>query len=240
MASSTLRTFVLSSCLALAVLTAPQAAALAQTQDDGALWLQSVNQGKFGEKDSPLAKWRWWLEAQGRWRDNGGTFDTAFLRSGFGYAITDRVVAHIGYAFFDTEPDNKPVVHENRIWQQLVWNAPVEGFTFQSRTRLEERFVADQSDEGWRLRQFFKSTIPVVEDKTTFVSVWDEMFWDLSDTDWGQRTGFRQNRAFLGLGQFLDEQKSMSIEVGYLNQWIDRTDEDRLNHILLICFFVNF
>ena len=131
-------------------------------------------------------------------------------------------------------------MHEDRIWQQLTWNLPVDGFTLQSRTRLEERFLEDQSDEGWRLRQFFKATVPVVEDKTTFVSAWDEMFWDLDDTDWGQRTGFRQNRAFLGIGQFLDEQKSVSIEVGYLNQWVDRTDEDRLNHVLLVCMFMTF
>jgi len=200
----------------------------------------SVAQGRFGEKDSTLERWRWWLEGQGRWLDNAERFDTAFVRAGVGYAVTDRLLVHGGYGFFDNEPENKPVVHENRVWQQLLWNAPVEGFTFQSRTRLEQRFLEDQSDEGWRLRQFFKSTIPVVEDKTTFVSIWDEMFWDLNDTDWGQRAGFRQNRAFLGLGQFLDEKKSVSIEIGYLDQWIDRPGEDRLNHILLVCLFMTF
>jgi len=240
MTTAKLHTTFLSACIALTALLSSQREALAQTKDDGALWLQSINQGKFGEKDSPLAKWRWWLEAQGRWRDNGETFDTGIFRPGIGYAITDRVIAHVGYAFIDNEPENRPVVHENRVWQQLTWNVPVEGFTLQSRTRLEERFIVDESDTGWRLRQFFKATVPVVEDKTTFVSAWEEMFWDLDDTDWGQRTGFRQNRAFLGLGQFFDEKKSISIEVGYLNQWIDRPGEDRLNHVLLVCMFMTF
>ena len=212
----------------------------AQTQDDGALWAMWLGQGKLGDKDSGLDRWRWWLDAQVRWRDNGQTYDAGIFRPGIGYAITDRVTAHFGYAFIESDPAGRDPFHENRLWQQLNWNVPVEGFTLQSRTRLEERFVEDQSDEGWRLRQFFKATVPVVEDKTTFVSAWDEMFWDLGDTDWGQRTGFRQNRAFLGLGQFLDEKKSVSIEVGYLNQWIDRPGEDRLNHVLLVCMFMTF
>jgi hypothetical protein len=218
----------------------------AQTKDNGGLWLMAISQGKFGDKDSGLDRWRWWLEGQARFRNRddsaqeGETFDTAFVRAAAGYAITDRVLVHAGYAFFDTEPDNKPVVHENRVWQQLIWNVPTQGFTLQSRTRLEERFVESESDTGWRLREMVKTTIPLVEDKSTFVSVWDEMFWDLGDTDWGQRTGFRQNRAFAGIGQFLNEKQSMSIEVGYLNQWLDRPGEDRLNHILLIAFFVTF
>jgi len=230
--SLTIRT--LAACLAFSP------ALVAQTQDDGALWAMWVGQGRLGEKDSSLGNWRWWLDAQLRWRDEGETYDAGIFRPGIGYAITDRVTAHFGYAWIDSDPAGRPPVHEDRLWQQLTWNLPVDGFTLQSRTRLEERFIEDQSDEGWRLRQFFKSTVPVVEDKTTFVSIWDEMFWDLGDTDWGQRAGFRQNRAFLGLGQFLDEKKSVSIEVGYLNQWIDRTDEDRLNHVLLIAFFMTF
>ncbi len=199
-----------------------------------------VGQGRLGDKDSLLGDWRWWLDAQLRWREDGQAYDTGLVRPGLGYAITDRITAHLGYARIESDPAGRSAFHEDRVWQQLTWNLPVEGFTLQSRTRLEQRFLEDQSDAGWRLRQFFKSTVPVVEDRTTFVSIWDEMFWDLEDTSWGQRTGFRQNRAFLGLGQILDEKKTISIELGYLNQWIDRPGEDRLNHILLVCMFMTF
>jgi hypothetical protein len=117
---------------------------------------------------------------------------------------------------------------------------PVGDLTVQSRTRLEQRFAETDGDTGWRLREFVKTTVPLVEDKRTFVSAWDELFWDLNHTDWGQRTGFRQNRAFLGLGRFLDAGKKVSIEAGYLNQWVDRPGEDKLNHCLSIWMFVNF
>ena len=226
--------------VSLFALSSSPSSLLAQTQDDGALWAMWLGQGKLGDKDSGLDRWRWWLDAQVRWRDNGQTYDSSFFRPGIGYAITDRVTAHFGYAFIESDPAGRDPFHENRLWQQLNWNVPAGELTVQSRTRLEQRFLEDQSEEGWRLRQLFKTTVPVVEDKSTFVSIWDEMFWDLGDTDWGQRAGFRQNRAFLGLGQFLDEKKSVSIEVGYLNQWVDRTDEDRLNHVLLIAFFMTF
>ena len=121
-----------------------------------------------------------------------------------------------------------------------VWNVPVGDLTVQSRTRLEQRFVETDGDTGWRLREFVKTTVPLAADNRTFASVWDELFWDLNDTDWGQRAGFRQNRVFVGPGWFLDDAKKVSIEVGYLNQWVDRPGEDKMNHCLSIWFFVNF
>ncbi len=214
--------------------------AVAQTADDGALWAMAIAQGKFGDKDSGLDRWRWWLDVQVRYRDEAQTYDSSFFRPGVGYALNDQFVLHLGYAFIESDPATGDEVRENRAWQQLIWNAPVDGFTLQSRTRLEERFVVDEADTGWRLRELVKATVPLVDDKSTFLSIWDEAFWDLDDTDWGQRTGFRQNRAFAGIGQFLNEKQSMSVEVGYCNQWLDRPGEDRLNHILLLAFFVTF
>ena len=230
--SLTIRT--LAACLAFSP------ALVAQTQDDGALWAMWVGQGRLGEKDSSLGNWRWWLDAQLRWRDEGETYDAGIFGPGIGYAITDRVTAHFGYAWIDSDPAGRPPVHEDRLWQQLTWNLPVDGFTLQSRTRLEERFIEDQSDEGWRLRQFFKLSVPFTEDRRWYLSAWDEGFYDLGDTRWGQREGFRQNRAFLGLGRVTDSAPASSVEVGYLNQWLDRVDSDRVNHVLFLMYSISF
>jgi hypothetical protein len=138
------------------------------------------------------------------------------------------------------DPKGRDEFGEHRPWQQLTWNIPVGDVTVQSRTRLEQRFVETDGDTGWRLREFVKTTVPLSADKRVFASVWDELFWDLDDTDWGQRAGFRQNRAFVGPGWFLGEGKQVSLEVGYLNQWVDRPGEDKLNHVLSIWLFVNF
>jgi hypothetical protein len=214
--------------------------AQAQTRDDGALWTLWLGQGDLSSLDSDWKRVRWWLDVQDRRRDEGETFDMFLFRPGLGYALTPRVTAFLGYALIETDPANRDAFTEHRAWQQLSWNLPVEGFTLQSRTRLEQRFVEDESETGLRLRELVKATLPLNDSKSFFASVYDEVFLDVNDTDWGQRSGFRQNRAFVGLGWFLDRAHKFSLEVGYLNQWIDRPDLDRLNHALSLNLFMNF
>jgi hypothetical protein len=213
---------------------------LAQTKDDGEIWTALVLQGKLGAKDTPLERWRLWLDVHDRQRDEGQHLDTIIVRPGVGYALNDRMTVHVGYAAVWTDAAGRDTRLEDRAWQQLVWMIPVGDLTVQSRTRLEQRFAETDGDTGWRLREFVKTTVPLTADKRAFVSAWDELFWDLDNTDWGQRAGFRQNRAFVGPGWFLGEAKKASIEVGYLNQWVDRPGEDKLNHCLSIWLFVNF
>lgn len=212
----------------------------AQTHDDGALWLGYFAQGRLGTDDSGRADLRWWLDAQVRQRDDGEHFDLGIVRPGLGWALTERVSLWAGYAFVPTDPLGRDEFVEHRTWQALHWAAPVTGFSLTSRTRLEQRFVETDGDTGWRLRQMLKVTVPFGADSRLFASVWDEAFFDLDDTDWGQRQGFRQNRAFAGLGWFLDTSRQISLEVGYLNQWLDRRGEDRLNHALSLSLFMTF
>lgn len=216
------------------------AALRAQTHDDGALWLGAIATGRFADAESQFAHLRWWLEGQARWRDVGEEHELTVVRPGLGLALDQRTTVWVGYGLFDTDPPGRPHFLEHRVWQQLSWNAPVEGFRLSSRTRLEERFVEDQSETGWRLRQMVKFTLPLDAENRTYLSIWDEGFFDLGDTDWGQRSGFRQNRAFAGLGFFLDEARGHALEIGYLNQWIDRTTVDAENHVLSILLLLNF
>ncbi len=229
---------------AVAVLAASVAAlstsARAQTRDDGGLWAMWLAQGDFSSCGEEFKQVRWFVDVQDRNRDEGQSFDTFFVRGALGHAVSSRVTAFLGYGVFESEPEARSPIWEHRIFQQLTWNLPVEGFTLQSRTRLEQRFIEGQSDTGSRLREFVKATVPLRSGNSVFASFYDEVFVDLNDTDWGQRSGLRQNRAFAGLGFFLDDAHHHSLEIGYLNQWIDRPDEDRLNHILSINLFSNF
>lgn len=213
---------------------------LAQTVDDGGAWFGWFAQGKLASADSALAPLRWWLDVQDRQRDEGEHFDQLLLRPGLGYALTDRLTAWAGYAYIATDPVRRDEFGENRVWQQLTYNAPTEAFTLQGRARLEQRFLETDGDTGWRLRVMGKAMVPLNSEKNLFASVWDEAFWDLNDTDWGERTGFRQNRAFAGLGVHLNEAHKVWLEVGYLNQWIDRRGPDKENHLLSISLFTIF
>ncbi len=64
--------------------------------------------------------------------------------------------------------------------------------------------------------------------------------FNLNNTDWGARSGFDQNRFFFGLGYKLNESGSLSLEVGYLNQYLyRRSATDRMNHIFSVNLFLN-
>lgn len=227
--------------LLAAILSAGCACVLpAQTRDDGGLWLMWFGQGRFAGADSPLRDLRWWVDVQPRWLDDGERYDTTLLRPGLGLALDERTTVWAGYAWIETDPAARASFVEHRAWQQLTWNAPVEGFTLLSRTRFEQRFLEGSSETGLRLRQFVKATLPLAGDGSWFLSAYDEVFYDVDDTAWGQRTGVRQNRAFAGLGYRFGGERNWNLEVGYLNQWLDRSGEDAMNHILSINVLMSF
>ena len=211
-------------------------------QEREQIWAMALAQGGFGFVHPKLSRVRGWLELQGRWRSFGQSYETGFLpRVALGYAITDQITILSGFAAVESDPAQKKPFTELRPWQQLTWNLPVKGFTLQSRTRLEQRLI--QSNLGWRLREFVKTTVPVPGMDRVYLAAYEELFFDLDDTTWptgGQRRGFRQNRFFAGPGFRLDRSKHVSLEVGYLNQWIDRRREDRDNHVLSLNLFLNY
>lgn len=217
----------------------PGEAVAGEPREGDQIWGVALLQGGFGFVDPKLSRVRGWLEVQGRWRGFGESLEAALLpRVGLGYAITDQVTVHVGYASIYTDPPQQRSYTEDRPWEQLTWIVPFETFTLQSRTRLEQRIHADNL--GWRLREFVKATVPVPGFDRAFFAAYDELFFDLDDTSWGQRSGFRQNRAFVGLGYKLDPGKHVTLEAGYLNQWLDRRNEDRDNHVLSLNLFLNY
>ena len=80
---------------------------VAQTKDDGQLWSALVLQGRFGDKESGLDRWRWMFDLQDRQRDEGEHFELGVVRPAVGYAITDRLVAHLGYGWFVADPPSR-------------------------------------------------------------------------------------------------------------------------------------
>lgn len=207
------------------------------TEEDGGLWLATLGQGALGTPAADGRGFRWWLDLHARWRDGAGDLDTTIIRPAAGYALTPRVTLLAGYAYVVTHPANAGAAEEHRPWQQLTWTIPLEPVTLSSRTRLEQRFVEAGSEAGWRLRQFVRVTRPLGARR--YATAWDEAFLELNDTGWGQRAGLRQNRVFAGLGWYIDAPRKTAVEIGYLNQWIDRPGDDGLNHILSVNLFIN-
>lgn len=214
------------------------------------IWAMTALQGGFGWIDPKLDRVKGYLELQGRWRGFGQSLDTAFLpRFALGYAINHQVTVFAGFADVVGDPANhvasgrpsRDPFRELRPYEQITWDVPVEGFTLQSRTRLEQRIIHDNL--GWRLREFVKATVDVPGSNRLYLAAYDELFFDLDDTSrraGHQHKGFRQNRAFAGLGYHVDPKKHGSIEVGYLNQWLNPRNADRANHVLSLNLFLNY
>ena len=218
-----------------------------ELQDDSRVWGAALTRGNFGYVSPDLKRWLWWMEGQLRARDccsDGIALDQSLIRPGLGYALTDQSTVWIGYARVTNYLDGQGgEIAEDRMWEQYIWSGatPFGNFTF--RPRLEQRWQANGGDTGSRFRQFLKFSWPISSLPGTDFVVWDEVFVNLYDTDWGPRLqshlGFDQNRGFVGLGyRFSPEIKT---EVGYMNQYIQTHSaaNDRINHILSVWLFID-
>ena len=71
--------------------------------------------------------------------------------------------------------------------------------------------------------------------------VWNEIFANMNSTDAGTRSGFNQNRAFVGIGYPIS--KTKLLEIGYMNQYINRPHNarpDQMLHVLSVTLLMNF
>ena len=213
-------------------------AAWAEVQEDFRIWGNVTARGNFGPLDPDLKRWRWWMEVQPRSRESGKEMDQLLIRPGIGYALTDHSTLWMGYAHVTNYPVVGDEIHEHRFWQQYTWSGPTFLGAFSSRTRFEQRWQDNGNDTGGRFRQFFKFNWPFSFHPAASFVAWDEMFVHLNTTDWGARQGFDQNRGFAGLGYRWQPQ--ILTEIGYLNQYINTANTDRMNHILSVNLFLDF
>ena len=214
-------------------------AAHADAEEDKGLWLMVASQGSFDRESPKLSRLRWWFDGQARFFEARDGYGQSIVRPGLGWAVTENSTLWFGYGWIRDSFAEGPDRDENRIWQQWTTSFSLGKATFGWRSRLEERFIEGKDDMGWRFRQFIKVIQPIAFDSQLRLVAYDEIFFALNDTDWGARAGFDQNRFFVGLSwQFVP---GRSVEVGYLNQFIEKSGpENLINNILSINFLVNF
>ena len=213
----------------------------AEADNDTGLWFMGLAQGSFGNQNKKLSNFRWWFDGHARFLDDTNGFNVSIVRPGLGYAITERVTAWLGYAWILTSPEEGKDFDEHRIWQQLTWSTRFKPVTLSTRTRLEQRFVEDGDDVGWRFRQYFKLAYPFAFEPRLSLVGYDEVFLNFNSTDWGADSGLDQNRLFAGVGWSFDKNRRTTVEMGYLNQFIrNGSGDDTMNHILSINLLLNF
>jgi Protein of unknown function (DUF2490) len=206
----------------------------AQTLHDEQMW---VNLTAMGSIKGRLV---YFAEAQGRGGVGPRDFRQLLLRPAIGWRLSDKVTAYLGYARVETGTSDTLSTHEDRLFQQL--NAPlfqIGSAAVTSRTRLEERWRNDGDEMGLRLRQMFRVAAPLAtppKGRPVRALAWSETFIGLNNTDWAAKSGFDQQRSFIGVeAPILDKS---TIELGYLNQIVKRpSGGQRMNHILSITVF---
>ena len=236
--------YVLFAIVACSLMPITSSIAQADVQEDFQIWENVTARGNFGflNPDNPdLKRWRWWGEIQMRYRDSGQELNQMLVRPGIGYALTDRSTVFVGYAHVTNYPPVGGLVQENRIWQQYQWSGPTPLGAFTTRSRLEERWQDNGSDTGLRFRELLKFNWPFSFHPAASFVLADEFFVNLVEANWGVPTakqGFDQNRGFAGIGYRFTP--IILTEIGYMNQYINTTTKDRMNHILSINLYLDF
>lgn len=200
------------------------------------------------------------LHTEYQWRRNDWitNWQQSLLRLGLDYQVNPNLIITAGYGWIQTFPYGKqPIAHdfnEHRIWQQLVLQQQSGRLYFHHRYRLEQRFLEhlttnasgqaerDGYDYRNRARYRFMVTMPLnrkeLSDNTLFVAVYDEVF-----LGFGGGIGkniLDQNRLYAALGWRFS--KKFNIQIGYLNQYVVKTDGIRheRNHTLQTGITYNF
>ncbi len=199
------------------------AAAAPAAADDAQLWVQGVVTGPIHGNIVT------WIEVQPRLTDDASRLGQLFVRPAIGVQLKGAQLL-AGYMYGRFDPEGGSVRHEHRLWQQAL--VPILGKPGQtqllSRTRLEQRMFEDSADTGLRLRQWLRLQTPIGPGWQAIATT--EAFFNLNDTDAGQVAGFDQWRNFVGVGRRLTPR--LTLEGGYLNQWINGRARDPVNHAI--------
>lgn len=208
--------------------------AIAETIEDGRYWFSLYSQGPL-----PKENFYWSLDIHPRWREEGRHFDTLILRPSLIYKITPKTSIWTGYDTINNHPAGQSSFQENRLWEQVMHQfEPFGALTLTVRTRFEQRDREDYSDIAHRLRHMVRATTPSSLHQQLSWVVWNELFINLNQTDWGVMRGTDQNRLFLGANWKFDELSNL--EVGYINQYVNGKTIDRENHIISSTIRFNF
>ena len=165
-----------------------------------------------------------------------GDLEQLLIRTGLGYNFSENNNNLLfGYGFIASEIYNlsgeKVGLKEHRIFQQFVTKQNSGRFFWSHRYRFEQRFIED--NYKMRLRYFLNLRIPLnaasIGPGAFYVSAYDEIFMDVN-----KATAFDRNRLYGGVGYQVN--KSLKLEMGYMNQFFSSFNRDQFNIFLFSKF----
>lgn len=204
---------VQSAMLLAALIAAWQPSKARAAEEDTQFWLTTVVTGPVGERTTLT------MDASHRWRSDTAGTDQQTFRAMLDERIADRT--RIGGGVMILEANGRT---EFRLHQQAVFTMG----RFDSRTRLEERFIEGTDRMELRLRQRLQYTHPLAENWRAATAV--EWLGTIRSRDAGQGAATDQWRFQTSLTHRL----SRSLEVG-ASYWLisfPRGDRpERITHV---------
>ncbi|MDI1353317.1 MAG: DUF2490 domain-containing protein [bacterium] len=170
-----------------------------------------------------------------------------FARLGINYYLKSghRLNAGIAYQYnYPYDESSKPYNWPDyRLFQQFLMRFPKPKGMWQFRFRLEERWLGRKTDPTSSTFDHYQyETSLIIRAQKSFVIgprfyavVYDEIWLLFSTPD----RPLDQNRAYVGLGTYLNSKKEWKLELGYMNQpnftgSPDTDEKSRLNNALRI------
>lgn len=203
------------------------ASAHAETRHDEQVWFQTVAQGPV------VGDIVYFAELQPRFGNGASELAQILIRPAIGVRVSDKVTLYQGYANVRTRPAPGVETIEQRSFQQVNWSlGKPGGVALSSRTRIEQRWLSNGDDMGWRVRQMVRAAVPVKQGGKVALLGWVEGFAALNDTDWGARAGLDRLRSFAGLELPLSGKST--VELGYLNQFVKGAARDQMDHVIAV------
>lgn len=198
---------VLTTLVAVLVVSLAARPAQAQPNPDRQVWLQALAIGQLSEA------WRVHLEVQPRFQDDASELGLTIVRTAIGRRVAPRVTAWVGHAWVP-RTFGEGVRHEQRLWQQLSITGPALGrWSTTGRVRLEQRWLDPWPGTSHRLRLMARAQRPV--GAAGFgVYTYNELMLTLDDTARGPASGFDRNRLSAGVSRRLSP--AFSVDAGYL------------------------
>lgn len=211
----------------------------AQAVSDLQVWLPININAKLSEH------WRGFLELQPRVGDEASNLTSMMLRPAIGWAVNDKATLWLGYLMsadsLTLDSDNYRI--ENRAFQGFSWKdtANNKQFIWEVRNRLEERFLAHNSDPSIRWRTRLRVEQLLANSPWSIIAS-EELFINLNDNQNNAQlqAGAQQNRLYLGVGyRFAPE---VQVETGYLYQhvWRNQPAVDQDHHVWMSNLNLNF
>ena len=203
----------------------------ALTQNDK-LWL-AVNSQQTLSVDK---KWHSFIYSQFRYINESHAWQAALIEGGIGYRFLDNESIWLEYRWTGHDPYNG-FFQENRLFQQLLQIKKFNAAHLILRARLEEIQISNSSQISVRLRERIAVEIMHGYFWKMFPFLYDEVFFQLKNTDYTSNKFINQNRLFIGFNLYTGRKSWW--EIGYINQFQMRTPQNvqnTMSHIFSVTY----